>query len=41
MQIKQDLPTYNALMYLRTECSERKKRSWPDKKKIRKIKYGS
>jgi hypothetical protein len=25
MRIKQDLPTYNAPIYLRTECSERKK----------------
>ncbi len=41
MRIKQDLPTYNAPIYLRTECSERKKRSGPNKKKIREIKYGS
>jgi hypothetical protein len=27
MRIKKDLPTYNAPIYLRTECSERKKRS--------------
>ncbi len=39
MRIKQDLPTYNALIYLRTECLERKKRSGPNKKKIREIKY--
>jgi hypothetical protein len=39
MRIKQDLPTYNALIYLRTEGLERKKRSGPNKKKIREIKY--
>jgi hypothetical protein len=33
MRIKQDLLTYNALFYSRTECSERKKRSGPNKKK--------
>ena len=33
MRIKQNLLTYNALIYLRTECSERKKRSGPNKKK--------
>jgi hypothetical protein len=35
MRIKQDLPNYNALIYLRTECSECEKRSGPNKKKIR------
>ncbi len=35
---KQDLPTYNAPIYLRTECSERKKRCGPNKKKIREFK---
>jgi hypothetical protein len=38
MRIKQDLPTYNAPVYLRTEGSERKKRRGPNKKKIREIK---
>ncbi len=33
MRSKQDLPTYNAPIYLRTECSERKKRRGPNKKK--------
>ena len=33
MRIKQDLPAYNAPIYLRTECSERKKRRGPNKKK--------
>ena len=28
------------LIYLRTECSESKKRSGPNEKKIREIKYG-
>jgi hypothetical protein len=41
MRIKQDLPTYNAPIYLRTECSERKKRRGPNKKKIREFKSGS
>jgi hypothetical protein len=41
MLIKQDLPTYNAPIYLRTECSERKKRRGPKKKKIREIKFGT
>jgi hypothetical protein len=41
MRIKQDLPTYNAPIYLRTECSERKKRRGPNKKKIRPFKSGS
>jgi len=41
MRIKQDLPTYNAPIYLRTECSERKKRRGPNKKKIRQFKSGS
>jgi hypothetical protein len=34
MQIKQDLPAYNASTYLRTEFSEREKNG-PNKKKIR------
>jgi hypothetical protein len=34
MWIKQYLPTYTAPIYLRTECSERKKRCGPNKKKI-------
>ncbi len=38
---KQDLPTYNAPIYLRTECSERKKRRGPNKKKICEFKSGS
>jgi hypothetical protein len=38
MRIKQDLPTYNALIYLRTEVLERKKRLGPNRKKIREIK---
>jgi hypothetical protein len=38
MRIKQDLPTYNAPIYLLSECSERKKRSGPNKKKIREFK---
>ena len=41
MRIKQDLPTYNAPIYWRTECSERKKRRGPNKKKIREIKFSS
>jgi hypothetical protein len=41
MQIKQDLPTYNVLIYLRTEFSKRKKRRGPNKKKICEIKSGS
>jgi hypothetical protein len=40
MRIKQDLPTYNVPIYLCTECSERKKRSGPNKKKIRQFKSG-
>jgi hypothetical protein len=32
---------YNAPIYLRTECSERKKRSGPNKKKIREVKSTS
>ncbi len=40
MRIKQDLPTYNAPIYLRTECSERKKWRGPNKKKIREAKSG-
>jgi hypothetical protein len=35
MRIKQDLPTYNASIYLRTESSERERRRSPNKKKIR------
>ncbi len=35
MRNKQDLSTYNASIYLRTESSERKKRRGPNKKKIR------
>jgi hypothetical protein len=38
MRIKQDLPTYNASIYLRTECSEREKSRGPNKKKILKFK---
>jgi hypothetical protein len=38
MRIKQDLPTYNASIYLRTECSEREESRGPNKKKIRKFK---
>jgi hypothetical protein len=38
MRIKQDLPAYNAPIYLRAECSERKKRRGPNKKKIREFK---
>ncbi len=34
MRIKQDLPTYNVSIYLRTECFERKKRRGPKEKKI-------
>jgi hypothetical protein len=41
MRIKQDLPTYNAPIYLRTECSECKKWRGPNKKKIREFKPGS
>ncbi len=41
LQIKQDRPTYNAPIYLRTECLERKKRRGPNKKKIREFKSGS
>ena len=41
MRIKQDLPAYNAQIYLRTECSERKKSRGPNKKKIREFKSGS
>jgi hypothetical protein len=33
MRFKHALPNYNALIYLRTECSERKKRRGPNKKK--------
>jgi hypothetical protein len=38
MRIEQYLPNYNASIYLRTECSEREKRSGPNKKKIRNFK---
>jgi hypothetical protein len=41
MRIKQDFPTHNAPIYLRTECSEPKKRRGTNKKKIREIKSGS
>jgi hypothetical protein len=41
MRIKQDLPTYDAPISLRTECSERKKRRGLNKKKIREFKTGS
>jgi hypothetical protein len=41
MRIKQDLPAYNAPIYLRTEGSERKKSRGPNKKKIREFKSGS
>jgi hypothetical protein len=41
MRIKQDLTTYNAPIYLRTDCSERKKRRGPNKKKIHQFKSGS
>jgi hypothetical protein len=41
MRIKQDLPTYNAAIYLRTECSEHKKRRGPNMEKIRQFKSGS
>jgi hypothetical protein len=35
MRIKQDLPAYNASIYLRTDSSEREKRRYRNKKKIR------
>jgi hypothetical protein len=38
MRIKQDLPTYNVSIYLRTECSERKRRRGPNPKKTRNFK---
>jgi hypothetical protein len=38
MRIKQDLPTYNTPIYLRTECLVRKKRQGLNKKKIRELK---
>jgi hypothetical protein len=41
MQIKQNLRPYNAPIYLPTECSERKKRCGPNKKKIRQFKIVS
>ncbi len=41
MRIKQDLSTYNAPIYLRTECSERRTRRGPNKEKIREVKSGS
>ncbi len=40
MRIKQDLPAYNVPIYLRTECSKRKKRRGLNKKKIREVKSG-
>jgi hypothetical protein len=33
MRIKQDIPTYNASIYLRTECSKRESSRGPNKKK--------
>ncbi len=41
MRSKQDLPTYNAPIYLHNECSERKKGRGPNKKKIRDFKSRS
>ncbi len=41
MWIKQNLRTYNAPIYLRTECSELKKRRGPNKKKNRQFKIVS
>ncbi len=38
MRIKQDLPTYNASIYLRTECSEREKSRGPEQEKNPQIK---
>jgi hypothetical protein len=35
MPMKQDLPTYNASIYLRTKSSECERRRSPNKKKIR------
>ncbi len=40
MRVKQYFRTYNALIYLRSEGSERKQRRGPNKKEIREIKYG-
>jgi hypothetical protein len=37
MRIKQNLPTFDASIYLRTEFSERERRRGPNKKKIRKF----
>jgi hypothetical protein len=41
MRIKQNLPTYNASIYLRAKCSVRKKRCGQNKKRIREFKTGS
>jgi hypothetical protein len=41
MRIKQNLRTYNAPIYFRTECSKRKKRRGPNKKKICQLKIVS
>ncbi len=41
MRIEQDLPSFNAPIYLRTKCSKRKKRRGPNKKKIHEFKSGS
>jgi hypothetical protein len=41
LRTKQDLPTYNVPIFLRTEGSERKKWRGPNKKKIREVKSGS
>ncbi len=41
MRIKQELPAYNAPIYLHTKCSERKKSRGPNKKKLREFKSGS
>ncbi len=38
MQIKQDLPAYNASINLRTECSDREKSCGVNQKKIRHFK---
>jgi hypothetical protein len=37
MRIKQDFPTYDASIYLRTEFSERERKRGPNKKKIREV----
>ncbi len=41
MRIQPYRRTYNASIYLRTECSEREKRRGPNKKKNREFKTGS